>query len=406
MYKEIKINKYLPIAILYFFLNGFLLPNGLLYTTLLTPLFLVWLFKFQVFKYLKFFFLFTLPFLIIHLVNGVDIGYYARSYILLFSVFVFVLSFYQFLKICQSLRIIYRDIVLINFVLTLFALIALFIPALHEALWLKANISGGIEGVSRLRLFTYEPSYYSTLLVPVLVFYFLRSLIEKRPSLWLMVIAITFSIILSFSFGVISALFFSLSVLLLINVRRFFSKPTTAIYVLSFVIILLIAAAALLILFPDNILVRRFHNVLQGRDSSFRGRTYDAFYLGWKITEMKSVLFGSGLGQTKVLGLDLWRNYYAYNFSINQIAIPNVIGDTLAVFGLVGVAIRLGLEVFFFFRTKVYTNYYRLALFSFIFVYQFTGSFLYNIAEYVIWILAFVNVFEEFDKPKMRKLSA
>ena len=159
----------------------------------------------------------------------------------------------------------------------------------------------------------------------------------------------------------------------------------------------------LLLLFPDNFFVLRFNNVLEGKDSSFIGRTYDAFYLGWKIAEMKSILFGSGLGQTKVLGLDLWTKYYAYNFTINQIAIPNVIGDTLAVYGLVGVFIRIGLQIYFFFRTKVFNNYYRLALFIFIFIYQFTGSFLYNIAEYVIWILAFVNVFDEFDKKKNQK---
>ena len=109
-------------------------------------------------------------------------------------------------------------------------------------------------------------------------------------------------------------------------------------------------------LFPDNFFVLRFNNVLEGKDSSFIGRTYDAFYLGWKIAEMKSILFGSGLGQTKVLGLDLWTKYYAYNFTINQIAIPNVIGDTLAVYGLVGVFIRIGLQIYFFFRTTVFNN--------------------------------------------------
>ena len=34
----------------------------------------------------------------------------------------------------------------------------------------------------------------------------------------------------------------------------------------------------------------------------------------------------------------------------------------------------------------------------YIFIYQFTGSYLFNIAEYVIWALAFSQVFEEFDR--------
>jgi hypothetical protein len=45
----------------------------------------------------------------------------------------------------------------------------------------------------------------------------------------------------------------------------------------------------------------------------------------------------------------------------------------------------------------VWTNYYRLLLFLFVFIYQFTGSFITNVAEYVIWILAFTNTFHQFD---------
>ena len=144
--------------------------------------------------------------------------------------------------------------------------------------------------------------------------------------------------------------------------------------------------------------MQRLANVLGGRDTSFKGRTYDAFYLGRKVAEMKSIFFGSGLGQTKVLGMELWKKYYANNFTINEVAIPNAMGETLAIFGLAGISIRLTLQVFFFFQTKVFSNYYRLVLFIFVFIYQFTGSFIYNVAEYVIWILAFTNVFEEFNK--------
>lgn len=36
-------------------------------------------------------------------------------------------------------------------------------------------------------------------------------------------------------------------------------------------------------------------------------------------------------------------------------------------------------------------------LFIFMFIYQFVGSFATNLAEYVIWILAFTNVFRQFD---------
>jgi hypothetical protein len=57
----------------------------------------------------------------------------------------------------------------------------------------------------------------------------------------------------------------------------------------------------------------------------------------------------------------------------------------------------MGAEIFFFFRTRVWTNYFRLSLFLFVFVYQLTGSFITSQAEYLIWLLAFVNVFPQFD---------
>ena len=99
-------------------------------------------------------------------------------------------------------------------------------------------------------------------------------------------------------------------------------------------------------------------------------------------------------------GLELWREFYDYNFSISEVAIPCAVAETFAVFGFMGVCykIRIG-DVFLFFRTKVYTNYYRLAIFIFIFIYQFTGSYIMNIAEYAIWIMAFhPGLFDEFSK--------
>ena len=111
-------------------------------------------------------------------------------------------------------------------------------------------------------------------------------------------------------------------------------------------------------------------------------------------------MFGVGPGQTKSIGLDFFKEFYNYaNFTENEIGIPNSLGDTLATFGVVGVIIKLCLEVYFFLKAKVYNNFYRLGLFLFIFIYQFTGSFITNIAEYIIWLMAFSPwLFKEFDK--------
>jgi hypothetical protein len=80
--------------------------------------------------------------------------------------------------------------------------------------------------------------------------------------------------------------------------------------------------------------------------------------------------------------------------------IPNAVAETFTILGWTGVILRLFLEIFFFFQTRVWTNYYRLWLFLFIFIFQFAGSFITNVAEYVIWIMAFTNVFDQFDIKK------
>ena len=104
-----------------------------------------------------------------------------------------------------------------------------------------------------------------------------------------------------------------------------------------------------------------------------------------------------------MIGLETFVKFYKWEgFTTGTIAIPNSIGDTLAVFGVLGVLLKLALEIYFFFKTQVYSNFYRLALFLFIFIYQFTGSFISNIAEYVIWLMAFYpTLFPEFDKKKI-----
>jgi hypothetical protein len=140
--------------------------------------------------------------------------------------------------------------------------------------------------------------------------------------------------------------------------------------------------------------------VFAGQDTSFRGRTTDSFFIAWQIALKKSVLFGCGPGQIKVLGVDILKHFYrSNNYTSANTIIPNVLAETLAIYGLTGLFLRLGTEIYLFFRTRVYSNYYRLALFLFIFIYQFTGSYVTNIAEYIIWILAFnPGLFAEFNK--------
>ena len=203
--------------------------------------------------------------------------------------------------------------------------------------------------------------------------------------------------ILSFSIGVISCLFLSLLLVFLIHIRSLLKYRRVINLISITATAIVISLVVLWYFFPANSFFIRLENIELGKDSSGNGRTSDAFVLALKMLQHKTAAWGIGAGQVKVLGADIVRSYYLYDLDYTNIAIPNACAETLAIFGWIGLSIRILIEIVLFFYTRVWTNYYRLLLFIFVFVYQFTGSFITNIAEYVIWILAFTNVFSSFN---------
>lgn len=398
--ESIHINKYLPIAILYFFLNSFLLPLGLLYTSLLTPVFLFWLIQNKSFYRVWYFFALTAPFVIIHFLNGVDTNYYLKSYALFFSVYVFILAFYQFLKNCRSIEDIYKQILILNGFMVIVSLIILFIPSLELEFWNDNTMSLGNIKMRRLKMLTYEPSYYSILFAPIVIYYIIRVARRDIPQRWLYLALVLIPLFLSLSFGVILGVALALLVLVLMNARKIILNKTTFPYVVALVAILTVGLLAFIALFPESVFLVRIQNTLSGKDISFNGRTLDSFILAVKIGKERSLVWGVGLGQVKIHGLEIFKEYYNWDlYTINDIGIPNNLGDFLATFGIVGFSLKLLAEFYLYYKTRVSRNFYRQALFLFIFIYQFTGSYIMNIAEYAIWILAFKqDLFSQFDK--------
>lgn len=402
-YNNIQFNKYYPFALLYFFANSFLLPNGLLYTTLLTPLFLVWLIQKGKLSYIILFFLALAPFSIAHFLNGVNTSFYLKSTALAFSSFVFALAAYQYVRELKTIRSLFKIILQLNFALCILATISLLFVSDKNILWAQHAYSVGVENVKRLQLLTYEPSYYATLLVPIALYYYLKLLLRQLPSPITTTLMLSIPLLLTLSLGVIAGMVISLGLVFLTNTSAFCLKRQLYFYSVVGGVALLVVFTFFFLTFPQNAVVARIINVFTGNDTSFQGRTNEAFELAWQVAGMKSHWWGAGPGQTKELGLQLWRQVYNPAFTINEVAIPNAVADTLAIFGIFGVILRLGLQIGFFFKTQVWSNHYRLALFIFVFVYQFTGSFIYNIAEFLIWILAFSSGFEEFSRKKSQK---
>lgn len=397
MNTNLQINRYLPVAFLYFFFNGLFLPVGLFYTSILCPLFIIWILKQKKGGLLIWFFVAATPYLCIHLLNGVVFKSYFTSFALLFTVYVFCVCYYLFLTSSNSVQTIFKQLTIWNFLFTLIALL-LFAAGVANDIWYEASISTGVELVFRLKMFTTEASVYALMLAPLALYYLLKVLLYRERNTFLILFMILIPLILTISFGVIMGLLLSIVFVYISDIKLLFVKKKFTRYLLVWVLI----GFALLLFFiyfmPDNIIFKRIVNVFEGNDSSFKGRTTDSFYLGYMIADMKSVLFGAGPGQIKELGMALFTDFYKNYFTKELITIPNVTGETIAIFGLAGLLLRFIVIIWLFFKTKVFNNYYRLALFIFIFIYQFTGSYITNIPEYLIWITAFTPGFPEFSK--------
>lgn len=208
---------------------------------------------------------------------------------------------------------------------------------------------------------------------------------------------IGFSLLLSLSFGIIGGIGLSFLITLLL----YFHK-VTAVY--KKVLFYGISASAvvlvsLFLIWPDNPVYQRIGNIFTGEDTSANGRLYTSFMFAYHlIRENDALVFGIGPGQIKLLAHELIINYYKYTGDYAKVVrIPNANAEMLATFGFYGLFLKLGLEAYFFKRQKLHRNAFNLTLFIFMFVYQFTGSFLVNVVEIGGWMLAFYARFPSLD---------
>jgi hypothetical protein len=395
-----KINKYFVFAFIYFFINSLALPFGLTYTAILSPLLYWWVITTRKKEILLPFFVCLSPFFIIHFILAVDTKTYIISVLNYTAVYIFCHAFYTFLKRCSNPEKIFRKLIRTNFLFCLVAILVYFTSYQHF-LWMQQSLTNGTDNSTRLKLFTYEASYYAVLFTPLFFFYLLQLILaQNKINSWLLLAALFLPLLLSFSIGVIGAILFAALITYFIYFK-ILTRKKRVLTLLTLTIGLLASSFFLLLIFyPQNVIFVRLNDVVSGIDTSGKGRTWEAFTLAWQILEQKSLAWGIGPGQIKILGGDIIRSYYLYPLDYNNIAVPNAAAETLAIFGWTGLTLRILIELFFFFYTRVWTNYYRLLLFLFIFLYQFTGSFITNIAEYVIWILAFTNAFPMFDVKK------
>src|SRR5258705_9650092 len=205
-----RINKYLPFALIYFFLNSAGLPFGLTFTALLAPFFYTWILLNRKKEVILPFLTVLAPFIIIQLLyHDVVRKVYFISLLNLLVVYIFCQAVYTFLKICKDLERIFRQILYINIVFCFIAILFYFTPW-YEFLWYEKDLTSGVSVFGRIKRLTYEPSYYATLFTPIFCFFFLQyQFRQNKIRGWKLLPMLFLPYLLSISFGVVGALFLS-----------------------------------------------------------------------------------------------------------------------------------------------------------------------------------------------------
>lgn len=395
-----KVKIFVLLAIVYFFFNSFGLPLGLTYLMILSPVF----FLKTISRYVKFYALFTtimLFYIGVHSISGIDNTFeYFKSLTLHFIVAVLTVSFYDQLK-RKTYQVAYAIEVLaiLNIVAVVFAILVIAVPELGSKIW-RGSTFGGVK---QLRMLVYEPSFYALLLVPIF-FYFYDIIVNSKSIRNIIVFStLIISFLLSRSLGVIAAIVLSIGIY-----YADFSilKKRKNLYIaLGFFGLGSIVLITLFVFFPDYVLVQRTLSFFRGEDISGLARVIDPWTLGDQIIEQKNRFFGIGWGHIKILGHDIISEHYNYGKSLNiRVTIPNSSAEIFILLGYLGLFIKIFLEIFLYRKTKVKHSRYRSLIFWFIFIYQFTGSYSSNLAEYILWVIAFtrINDFEFAAKRVLR----
>ena len=380
-----------------FFFNRVGLPFGVSIDMVLAPFFLVYLYyenaKLPVIKIIGFFCVFSC----IHLIQGVHFPAFAVSNLVFF---VLILTFYSFYTFLQK-RLYFDEIILritqVNFIFTLLAIVLLAANFYIETLWYLVPYTSNAAPLPRLKLFTDEAAHYSFLLLPVFYYWLFRLIQELTWKNLFYCSTIVLSLVLSFSLGVLGVIAITLILILLIYARFiYFHKPLRRVVLLGF-LGLAIASIGLFYFFPHNPLALRLHNLFSGLDTSGRGRTYESFQIGWQVIQHTHPVTGIGLGQFKISGKETLLFFYKYLQTPETVRLPNAMAETMVSFGIIGAVLRVGVVVYFAIRQSIFQNIFQTALFLSLFIYQFTGGFLFNSFEYYYWLLVFLPVFQRFD---------
>lgn len=385
-----------------FFFNRVGLPFGISFDMLLAPFLVYSIFKENTQSLLYKTVGILLVFGVIHLVSGVYFTPLIVSNLVFITLVIAVVAFYQRTKHIDFFDEIILRITQLNSVLTILALFLLFFLK-STYLWYLVPYTSNAEALPRLKLFTEEASHYSFLLLPIFYYWLYQWLVHFNWRTFGYLTTIIISLILSFSLGVLSVIALTLFILILIYSRSILQHSRYRQLLFIGLIAILSIACFVYYFFPINPLTIRMINLMNGLDTSGRGRTYESFEIAWRVLQLNYPLTGIGLGQFKFIGRDVLLLYYKYHTIPSVVRLPNALAETLVSFGVLGAIIRVFIQIYWAFKRRIVNNLFQTSLFISLFIYQFTGGFLMHSFEYYYWILVVAPIFKTFDKQQIFK---
>lgn len=390
-WNQFEIPIFLILSIAYFSVNTLFLPHGL---SLVLPFgMLAFPFIFFKEKSLRFAAIYLAIFFVFSILSGsIHSLYYLKSSILFLSFLGLFFLFSRFLKRFATLDFFLDFLTTLSIALLGIYLLLWFSPA-KDLVWWRFAISTSLGDFTRLRGFTYEPSYYAFSLVPLVIFQFAKFFTEPISGRRLFLIGgLALALVLSFSLGVLLGLVicFAISFFYFIHSKEFVQK--TRIKILSFLSLSIFGSGIMVMFFPNSPILVRLLDLFSGKDTSGNSRLFESYLLSLRALNFDKLFFGLGVGQFKVEGFDLVKNFYHYNYQDSWGPImPNSAADWLVHLGIFGLGLKLFFEIYLFFKTRVFTDFFRFGCFVFIFLYQFTGGYLVCLPELVLWSLAFFS---------------
>jgi hypothetical protein len=376
-------HKSLPMACIYFFLNTFdFFPTGLLVTSMLSPFFYIWLLRKRKRFVIEPFFIFLAPFAIASYFNGnIVLKDYIVSTLMDLTAYMTVYAFAVKLVEIRDLDRLLRTIIWINFAEACVGLVVRF-TSFERYMW-QDNTMNGAAGQIRYRAFTHEAAFYALLITPLVLYSYWKFVQRKNWANLRLLVATGIPFLMTLSIGNSVSLASGILVSQVVLHRHLRQTKW-------FVVVAILGIAGFIALPSTSHVKMRVYKILNGSDNSANAHLTEGYVGAYAIAKKTNIWFGAGIGQTKLYipSVDTWGK--------TDISLNCAVSETFATLGIVGLALRLGLEGIFFFRCRPWKDPYRLSVFVFIFVLQFGYGYLNDPVEYIAFIISFssLNLFQ------------